>query len=92
MKWPIAISKAYMNPQSRRKGNNGKQSWRVYGYDEDFHFITERIKGNILGMKPKMKLYYKRTGNCIHCGRHLSRIVADKHDDIICNKCIMESP
>jgi len=91
MKWPLTISKSYMNSSSRRKEGKGKQTWRVYGYDEDLRFTTERIKGNLM-FKPRIKLFHKKTGNCIHCARRVSIIVEKTSAPIICMKCNLESP
>jgi len=91
MKWPITLSKAYMNPSSRRKVGKGKQTWRLYGYDEDLRFVSERVKGTLL-FKPRIKLFHKKTGNCIHCGRRVSIIVAKTSAPIVCMKCNLESP
>jgi len=91
MKWPTTLSKAYMNPSSRRKAGKGKQTWRLYGYDEDLRFVSERIGGTLL-FKPRIKLYHKKTGNCIDCGRRVSIIVSKKSAPIRCMKCNLESP
>jgi len=91
MKWPLTISKSYMNSSSRRKGDKGKQTWRVYGYNEDLRFTTERVSGSLM-FKPRIKLYHKKTGNCIDCARRVSIIVEKKTAPIRCLKCNMESP
>jgi len=93
IEFPTHISKAYMNSSKRRKDGNGKQTWRIYGYDIHGHFKTERIKGNILGMKPTgIKLYHKRTGACINCGKHCIVATENKNTPINCGKCVLESP
>jgi len=91
MKWPLCISKAYINSSSRRKDGKGKQTWRLYGYDEDLRFTTERIKGSLL-FKPRIKLFHKKTGNCTECGRRVSVIIEKKSSPIVCMKCKLESP
>jgi len=80
-----------MNPSSRRKDGKGKQTWRLYGYDENLRFVSERIKGTLL-FKPRIKLFHKKTGNCIHCGRRIAIIVTKKSSPMICMKCSLESP
>jgi len=91
MKWPLNISKAYVNSSSRRKDGKGKQTWRLYGYDEDLRFRTERLKGSLL-FKPRIKLYHKKTGICIHCAKRVSIIVEKTSAPIVCMKCNLESP
>jgi len=87
MEYPTHISKSYMNPLSRRKDGKGKQTWRVYGYDNTGHFRTERIQGSIFGLKPRMKLYIKRTTNCSECGKRGGILIEKKHDRPICLNC-----
>ena len=93
IEYPTHISKAYMNSSKRRKDGKGKQTWRVYGYDQNGNFKTERIKGTILGTKPTgIKLYHKKTGPCIECGIHCVIATEKKDTAIVCSKCRMESP
>jgi len=87
MEYPTHVSKSFMNPLSRRTKGKGKQTWRVYGYDRYGHFKTERITGTLLGLKPRMKLYFKKTGNCTECGKHGGIIVEKKSHPMICIAC-----
>ena len=89
--YPISVAKSYSNSRNRRNSKTKKKYWTKFGFDANYNFTSERVKG-FLWFKPRVKLYYWVTDDCVECGKEVRTLDTNQHTRIICNHCELRAP
>jgi len=85
---PTGVSKSFNNTGKHRSPQCTKKYWRIYGYDDNGKFRSERVK-SFLGLKPFVKLWYRLRVECARCDNIYHIVVSNKKHQYsyLCKRC-----